>query len=335
MCVVSQSTEPLLEVAHIMPYKLNGTDTMLTVGEPWAWLTAFWGQENVMKWKAEIMEEEIFHTEKVSNLMTLACHVHKYWGSASCAFRPIAVIEDKRTLEIALHWLPRLGDSVKRSSRVSTERPFGEEARERPQAPAKGHAIYHVGKKSVMYSGDIIKVTTDDPINHPLPSFELLKMLWHLSRIVAMEGAAEDEEEDDPSDEDTVAVLAGRNKSQSRDSTPSHARSPSCQSHGSSRSISEFLGPCDLESSPSFDDVARGRLAFHSALHVSRENSPPRRPTTFGSRKTSLLSPTGSPRERPLSRSPGAKSPSPAPTRSRSPTMSLGEPRSSNRQSSC
>lgn len=204
MCVVSQSTEPLLHVAHIIPYKLNGTDTILTVGEPWTWLAAFWGEENVMKWKAEIMEEGIFHTERVSNLMTLACHVHRYWGSAACAFRPIEVSEDKKMMEIAFHWLPRLPDSVKRSSKVSTQHPFGKDAMERPQGPAQGHAIQHIGKASAIHSGEIIKVMTDDPINHPLPSFELLNLLWHLSRIVAMQGAA-DEEEDDPSDEDTVS----------------------------------------------------------------------------------------------------------------------------------
>jgi hypothetical protein len=40
-------------------------------------------------------------------------------------------------------------------------------------------------------SGNTFTLTTTDPITHPLPSFPLLEIQWHLSRVVSMSGAAE------------------------------------------------------------------------------------------------------------------------------------------------
>jgi hypothetical protein len=51
-------------------------------------------------------------------------------------------------------------------------------------------------------SGDTFALRTVNPITHPLPSFELLEMQWHLNRIVSMSGAADiyddDDDDDDP-----------------------------------------------------------------------------------------------------------------------------------------
>jgi len=41
-------------------------------------------------------------------------------------------------------------------------------------------------------SEDTFTLTTDDPVNKPLPSFKLLHMQWILQRITAMSGAAID-----------------------------------------------------------------------------------------------------------------------------------------------
>jgi len=50
-------------------------------------------------------------------------------------------------------------------------------------------------------SGDTFALTTFNPITHPLPSFELLEMQWHLNRIVSMSGAADIYDDDDDDDD--------------------------------------------------------------------------------------------------------------------------------------
>ena len=45
-------------------------------------------------------------------------------------------------------------------------------------------------------SGDVITIRTEDPINHPLPSWDLLDMQWVLHSLVALSGAAEASEDD-------------------------------------------------------------------------------------------------------------------------------------------
>jgi hypothetical protein len=45
--------------------------------------------------------------------------------------------------------------------------------------------------KKLIKSGDVFTLTTANPSTHPLPSFPLLEMQWHLNRIVSMSGAGE------------------------------------------------------------------------------------------------------------------------------------------------
>lgn len=42
-----------------------------------------------------------------------------------------------------------------------------------------------------IYSGELVTLTTRDPVAMPLPSFELLEMQWMLNRIAALSGAAD------------------------------------------------------------------------------------------------------------------------------------------------
>ncbi|CAG8929993.1 unnamed protein product [Penicillium salamii] len=164
--------------------------------DPWSWIEMFWGAEKCAKWKSGVMNETIVDTEKLYNVMTLAYHVSGYWDKAICAFRPISLSYDQKVLEISFHWLPCISKSIKRKDRVSTLHPFGEDMDKWPQEPVKTHGIMHVCTECPIRSGEIIELTTDDPVQYPLPTMELLLMRWHMSRIVALQGAANDEDED-------------------------------------------------------------------------------------------------------------------------------------------
>jgi hypothetical protein len=54
-------------------------------------------------------------------------------------------------------------------------------------------------------SGDVLVFHTEDPVNLPLPSIDLLNMQWLLNRLLAMSGAADAPEldEEEAEDEDT------------------------------------------------------------------------------------------------------------------------------------
>jgi hypothetical protein len=105
-------------------------------------------------------------------------------------------------MHIALHWLPMLPPSVKRSDYVSaTENPFNGGTQDITTLPT-ARILYNWERKVEMQSGDVFTVTTDDPLNRPLPSWDLLLLIWHLTRIAAMQGAGEDSDDDPGEDSD-------------------------------------------------------------------------------------------------------------------------------------
>lgn len=65
------------------------------------------------------------------------------------------------------------------------------------------------GSPQAVESGDIFKLTTENPESHPLPNWNLLEMQWFMQRLVAMSGAAGwPRFERDSNDIDSSAVLA-------------------------------------------------------------------------------------------------------------------------------
>ncbi|CAG7996107.1 unnamed protein product [Penicillium salamii] len=226
--------------------------------------------------------------------MTLAYHVHGYWERAICGFLPISLSDDQKVLKISLHWLPCISESIKRKDLVSTLHPFGEDMDKWPQAPVKTHGIMDVWTECPIRSGEIIELTTHDPIQYPLPTMELLLMRWHMSRIVALQGSADDEDEDadededeykykdedkdededDFSDQDTVAVLAGPRKTHSRDGTPSGTSSPTSELRGRPPLVSDIERPLGMERSSSHDQVARGRVPCAPVPHIIPDYAP-------------------------------------------------------------
>jgi hypothetical protein len=63
------------------------------------------------------------------------------------------------------------------------------------------------GKK--IKSGDCFKLHTNDPIQKPLPDFELLELQWFLHRIQGMAGAADMDQEEGNSDSDDTEDIPG------------------------------------------------------------------------------------------------------------------------------
>ena len=110
------------------------------------------------------------------------------------ALQPIELSADKKRLDVKLHWVPR--------RRGCTDvdilsPPPSLEGFDRIQ-------LYHFPTGQQISSGDLFSLTTDDPVNHPLPHYELLEMQWILHRVAAMSGAADIYDDSDNDDDDPM-----------------------------------------------------------------------------------------------------------------------------------
>lgn len=168
-----------------------------------------------MKWKAEIMtiddNDGKVDTERVQNLITFMALVHTYWDNTLYALRPISINTKKTSMEVAFHWLPAPGKITKKASdSIETMRhPFPHDINSFTESPGENICLIHGEMRSLIRSGHIFTLETDDPKSKPLPSMELLELQWILHRIAAMRGAAEDDESEIDSDDDSVCVPSG------------------------------------------------------------------------------------------------------------------------------
>ncbi|KAF7713616.1 HNHc domain-containing protein [Penicillium ucsense] len=211
-CVLTQLGQPTLHIAHIIPFKLNGVTGR---DDPiWTWLETFWGEERTRSWKQQLIqgEDDALNTEFLANLMTLSVQAHCYLDAGLCAFRPISINEAKTSMTVSFHWLPLPMADARRTSRVPLQSyPYPERRQGWVHTPRENEedgeiGLFHWGRMEVIRSGFIFEMSTPDPKIMPLPSFELLELRWHLSRIMAMQGAAEDEDDDFLSDYETTQV---------------------------------------------------------------------------------------------------------------------------------
>ncbi|KAJ6072876.1 hypothetical protein N7467_010961 [Penicillium canescens] len=208
MCVVTKMGQPTLQSAHILPSKLNRGEIE---SETWSTLKMFFGPEQVAALKSEILRNDNrVNTEYVSNFITLSVQVHQWWDRAMIAFRPVWMNEDKTVMELAFHWLPLCDQTHKRSEKVPiSAHPYPTQRQGWFEGPSDRHRLWELGTKQLVCSGFIFSITTTSAEKRPLPSWELMSLKWNLSRIAAMQGAAEEEDSDIDSDGDSVAVPSG------------------------------------------------------------------------------------------------------------------------------
>ncbi|KAJ5618699.1 hypothetical protein N7528_006810 [Penicillium herquei] len=211
-CLVTKRSSPTLEAAHIVPFRLNQSDLGLNSAFH-LYFAIWWGAEWSYKLRELLSSDSsdfsdssdwVMNTEFLANMMTLSKQVQAYWGQAMCAFRPIEINEEKTKMRLGFHWLPLLPRSVKRNTIISaTENPFDGDDRSY-LLPTRKISLFNYEKDKRIVSGDVFTVETDDPQNRPLPSWDLLLLMWHLTRIAAMQGAGEDTDDDEASSDDDV-----------------------------------------------------------------------------------------------------------------------------------
>ncbi|PGH31964.1 hypothetical protein GX50_05229 [[Emmonsia] crescens] len=219
-CVLTKDI--IYEVAHIYPNCLINPrrSTLLEESVPgfWRLLQFFWGPDRLSQWRAELFKDPENPTKASDgcfNVMCLRDDLHTRWTKGHFALRPVSLSEDKSKLVVELYWQPKPSHTFRDMVNI-VETPASSKDLEGYQ----GRFLIDVeGSPVSVKSGYSFTLTTNDPETHPLPSFSLLEMQWHLTRIVAMCGAADIYDEvytDDDDDADDLPRVAAEERPMSR-----------------------------------------------------------------------------------------------------------------------
>ncbi|KAE8453349.1 hypothetical protein EG329_011417 [Mollisiaceae sp. DMI_Dod_QoI] len=179
----------MIEVAYIYPHHSIKQKEEYKSGlryEFWNHLRVFWPEEKVTTWEAKLFPQGILEKgqEEVYNLISLAPTVHALWGRGLFALKPISESDDKKTLIVQFFWQEKQKGLLPKIS--PTTIPISTQGLEQ----TAGVWLFDKNGKKIQ-SGDCFELQTDDPIQKPLPSFELLELQWFLHRIQGMAGAAD------------------------------------------------------------------------------------------------------------------------------------------------
>ncbi|KAJ5202573.1 hypothetical protein N7449_004652 [Penicillium cf. viridicatum] len=235
-CQLTRCGEMGCEVAHIIPSKVDGNVLeQHHFDDIWNWLKAFWGEKKVSKWQELIAEGSEMSVHQVHNLITLDMKIHHFWDHGLVALRPVSRNKDETEMQIAFHWLPLKerfkGRSPNDGVRVNAH-PL-KDPRFRPvETPGDNYYIAvhrEDGSVNLVTSGDIFTLKTTDKKERPLPSFDLLELRWHLSRIAVMQGGGEDDDiGDEPDDGHPFGAPSG-SRSPDKLQSPARERSPAIE----------------------------------------------------------------------------------------------------------
>jgi HNH endonuclease len=169
----------------------------------WNLLTAFWSDDRIQEWHNVLFPNQNDPNKGVEtccNLMGLSPDAHTYWTKAYFALQPIELSDDKKRLDVKFHWMLRRSEY---SHKVDVLTPPSSLEDLDGGSDIK---LFHFPTDQRIRSGDMISLTTDDPVTRPLPHYGLLEMQWILQRVVAMSGAAEIYDDFNNDDDDTMAL---------------------------------------------------------------------------------------------------------------------------------
>ena len=120
-------------------------------------------------------------------MLSLSPNAHLFWNKGLFALKPLSLSVDETVMKVQFFWQPRYGHNPGDligllTDTISSEGLNGVDediflCRRAGTSPA------------YLCSGDCFTLTTDDPIERPLPNMDLLEMQWNLQRTLGMSGA--------------------------------------------------------------------------------------------------------------------------------------------------
>jgi HNH endonuclease len=114
-------------------------------------------------------------TEGCFNLLCLAPHAHDWWNRGLFALKPVDRSEDRTTLTCQFFWQPQYSHT-RRSNVDLLMGPLLSRGLTRVNNYQLVHSEYcedGLAQLTIIRSGDMFTLTTDDPDKKPLPSAQL------------------------------------------------------------------------------------------------------------------------------------------------------------------
>jgi len=199
-------------VPDIFPFNKPEKGSRSKRADFWDLLKIFWTTERITSWKNQIfldLNNPDVGIEASFNLISLTAHEHAMWNEGLFALKPLTLSDDKKQLTLQFSWQPQYDH---RHEMDLLTKPVSSKGLKDTTKDGKKGALFYArndGSPHVVESGDIFKLTTENPESHPLPNWNLLEMQWIMQRLVAMSGAAGwPRFERDNNDIDSSAVLA-------------------------------------------------------------------------------------------------------------------------------
>ncbi|KAJ5562892.1 hypothetical protein N7535_002662 [Penicillium sp. DV-2018c] len=155
----------------------------------WRYIDVFWGSDTAARWRKAVFkdpEHPEIQVDDCSNLICLRHDLRGAWLDGYFALRPVWVSDDQTEMEIEFHWQVQYTHNP-----FSLIRPNMEPLPSRVVLEMNGLIVKVGGDETnpagrPIRSGYRFKVSTNNPVTHPLPSYDLLDMQWHMNRIMAM-----------------------------------------------------------------------------------------------------------------------------------------------------
>ena len=198
-----------IEIAHIYPFSLlkSSSEARSRRDIVWTTLKLFWSEEKLKEWHEVIFSVEDNNVNLTlpgrdnnpANLIALSRDAHNHWNNGRFALKPLDLSDDKKTLRIQFFWQKRHNASYQGAMSLldvpdSTEglHSYNDNFLIKGHGhtlynPDNGESVYY----SVIKSGDIFELNTEDPEKMPLPSIALLEMQWFLQRIIGIAGTVD------------------------------------------------------------------------------------------------------------------------------------------------
>ncbi|KAK2802267.1 hypothetical protein FQN50_007448 [Emmonsiellopsis sp. PD_5] len=175
-CIITKFASAT-DAAHIVPFSLYRKDRRANFFEL---LRDLWS-ERVGQWKGHLDNG----TEFIENMLTFTPTLHRCHAAGLFGLQPIEASGDGKSLKLKFYWLAQRetpGNNLVDITDIPTLADDVELESTKISSSEDGHIIN---------SGEVIELTTSDPVNLPLPSWDLLELQWILQRLTALKGAAD------------------------------------------------------------------------------------------------------------------------------------------------
>jgi hypothetical protein len=166
----------------------------------WNTLELFWAKDRVDAWFRAVFPSG---TETIRNRLCFSPNAHRYHGAARFALQPVELSEDKKCLKMSFWWLIQNPNSRVNILKVP------------PHSATLDHGLnniklWNVETEEKITSGDELLLETSDPVNLPLPDWDLLDMQWVLQQLAALSGGAEPKDDLDGDEDKGIPLHHGK-----------------------------------------------------------------------------------------------------------------------------